>query len=159
MRSSLTIHDMGKPTIREVEVRDADSIAGLSCELGYPTDPDAMSTRLHDLLDSQDHTAFVTQDGEGCILGWIHVLLSTSLVSPPFAQIGGLVVRRDSRGRGLGRALVETAEDWARRHGLSEIRVRSNVVRDAAHRLYRQLGYENTKTQVNFRKSLNSRSS
>jgi len=46
------------------------------------------------------------------------------------------------------------AEDWAGRLGLDVMAVRSNVVRERARGFYEHLGYQVTKTQNAFRKSL-----
>jgi len=64
------------------------------------------------------------------------------------------VVHEDARGRGVGRALVSAAEDWARERGYTMVSVRSNVIRRDAHEFYKGLGYEPTKSQFKFRKKL-----
>jgi len=46
------------------------------------------------------------------------------------------------------------AEQWARVHGFALMRVRSNVVRERAHRFYEREGYARVKTQAVFRKAL-----
>jgi GNAT superfamily N-acetyltransferase len=63
-------------------------------------------------------------------------------------------VARAERRRGLGRGLLERAEDWARARGLGAVRVRSRLERADAHAFYTRLGYRETKRQVQFRKEL-----
>jgi GNAT superfamily N-acetyltransferase len=58
------------------------------------------------------------------------------------------------RGSGAGRALVEHVEAWARERGALEVSLRTNIVRDGAHKFYQHLGYEVQKTQHKFRKPL-----
>jgi GNAT superfamily N-acetyltransferase len=65
-----------------------------------------------------------------------------------------LIVDQQIRSRGIGKALLHTAEQWARSHGCNDISVRSNVTRDRAHRFYTRNGYEHTKTQKSFHKRL-----
>ncbi|MCK4726727.1 MAG: GNAT family N-acetyltransferase, partial [Anaerolineales bacterium] len=76
------------------------------------------------------------------------------LVVEPFAEIGGLVVIEEWRASGVGRALLKTAETWARDRVVSGMRVRSNIIREGAQRFYEHLGYNNVKTQKVFLKEL-----
>ena len=46
------------------------------------------------------------------------------------------------RGRGLGRALLRAAEDYAASQGATEIRLGVLAKNDAARRLYRDYGFE-----------------
>ncbi|MGD8328256.1 MAG: GNAT family N-acetyltransferase [Acidobacteriota bacterium] len=145
---------MSEIRIRRAQSDDAESLAHLSGELGYPAAAAAVAQRLAVLLDRGDHAVLVAESAEGRVLGWAHAFVAHRLESPSFAEIGGLVVSEGVRGQGIGRCLVAAAERWARNRGLGAIRVRSNVVREEAHAFYRRLGYENLKEQAVFRKSL-----
>ena len=68
------------------------------------------------------------------------------------AELIGLVVDSAARRRGLGRALVDAAEQWARSRGLTTVKVRSNVTRELSHPFYEALGYVREKTQHSYRK-------
>ena len=76
------------------------------------------------------------------------------LEDAPFAELAGLVVDDAVRGAGVGAALLNAAEAWARSEGFATMRVRSNVVRERAHRFYEREGYERIKAQAVFRKAL-----
>lgn len=71
-----------------------------------------------------------------------------------FAELAGLVVDESVRGSGVGAALLAAAEDWARAQGFASMRVRSNVIRERAHRFYEREGYARIKAQAVFRKPL-----
>lgn len=141
-------------SLRPAAPNDAAALAGLATELGYPSRSDAVARRL-DRLAAHDGNAVLVAVGDGgAVVGWIHVFATFRVESDGFAEIGGLVVREKLRGEGIGRLLVEAAEGWAREAGLGQVRVRSNVVREATHRFYAHLGYDATKRQQVFAKRL-----
>ena len=139
--------------IRPIVPDDADAAAQLSGELGYPLVRAAMRARLDALSASAEHGVFVAcLDGQ--VVGWIHVAAVLHMQSDPRAEIGGLVVSASVRGRSIGAALVARAEAWAREHGFGTILVRSQVMREAAHRFYLREGYTRTKTSAVFSKPI-----
>ena len=87
-------------------------------------------------------------------VGWVHVVFAEYVDAEACAAIAGLVVDRDHRRLGIGRALVDRAETWARDRGCSMVRLTSSATRNAAHRFYENLGYANIKTQYSFIKPL-----
>ena len=132
---------------------DAEALAPLVAELGYPTAPAALRARLERLLAAADQTVLVAAGGRE-LLGWVHVQEFLSLASAPAGLITGLVVAPAARRSGVGRQLVIAAEGWARARGLASMRLRARVARSSAHSFYRALGYEAVKRQVQFRKEL-----
>jgi len=70
------------------------------------------------------------------------------------AELGGVVVFAEQRGRGLGRLPMEQAEGWARDGGCEVAYVRSNVAHERAHRFYEGIGYEHIKTSRVFLKRM-----
>ena len=58
------------------------------------------------------------------------------------------------RGAGIGKVLVARVEKWAREKELTCVTLRSNVIREPAHKFYKTLGYKIIKTQHAFRKNL-----
>jgi GNAT superfamily N-acetyltransferase len=141
-------------SIRHGERKDAVAIARLSGELGYAADASTVAKRLVFLSERAGNAVFVAEAAEGETIGWVHVFAAHRLESPAFAELGGLVVAQKLRGRSVGRALVDEAEAWARDEGLTGMRVRSNVVREAAHGFYSRLGYVEIKSQAVFHKRL-----
>lgn len=138
--------------IRTAQTEDAGRIAALSGQLGYPSSGASIRRRLRNLLGNSEHAIWVAEADEGTVAGWIHIFVKQLLESDREAEIGGLVVDREFRGRGAGKALVERAERWAKARRLKSLYVRSNVVRKDAHIFYQKLGYKIIKTQSAFRK-------
>jgi GNAT superfamily N-acetyltransferase len=139
--------------IRQLTASDADSVAALSHQLGYPCSASDLRSRIEQLLHSSERTAFAAIL-DGRLVGWIDIAMERHLQSPEVAVIGGLVVHEDVRGRSIGRRLCQAAEDWARSRGLSIVRVRSQVKRQEAHRFYQRDGYQLVKTSAVFEKKL-----
>jgi GNAT superfamily N-acetyltransferase len=130
---------------REATASDAAALAALSTQLGYATQPGEAAERLSALGSAG--TVLVAEEN-GAVLGWIHVCGVQFFQSPPFAEVGGLVVDEAYRGRGAGKLLLEACARWAAEHGYRKLRVRSNVVREDAHRFYEREGFQRVKTQV-----------
>jgi len=142
------------PRIRPMRPEDAAEVAVLAGELGYPATTEEVARRFAAFDGREDLVALVAEDTGGRILGWIQAHAELLLESDPTPVIGGLVVREGARDRGVGKRLLETVESWAAARGYAGIRVRSNVVREQAHRFYERAGYARTKTQHNFTKRL-----
>ena len=138
---------------RPARAADAPAIAALVAQLGYDTAPSDVADRLARLLARSDHR-FVVAEGDGQLLGWVHVELSESVDVGSLAVIAGLVVDRAHRRQGVGAALMAEAEAWARQQGCPLMRLRSSATRTPAHRFYEGLGYRNVKTQYSFVKPL-----
>ena len=137
-------------SVRPLSPTDAPAVLRLTHQLGYDIASEDQKALLADIAPDG---VFVAVDGEE-VIGWVHAFRCVMLQTEPFAEIAGLVVDEDRRGTGVGRALVHRIESWAAEQGLREIRVRSNVVREGAHRFYPQLGYSVVKTSTTFLKTL-----
>jgi len=134
---------MDEITIRHVTVDDAPALSDLSSQLGYGRAAEAIRQWILDERGSR--VALVAESG-GEAVGWLEAHEMELLQYPRFLEIGGLVVAEHMRGRGIGRRLVEALVEWGRDRWHTEIRVRSNVVRDAAHPFYEGLGFVRQKT-------------
>ena len=141
-------------TIDQMQLEDAAAVAALTTQLGYPSTEADIRYRLGVISQRSDARLFIARDGAGTVVGWIHVQATLSLESDHRAEIWGLVVSELARGAGVGRRLVETAEEWALLRGITVMVLRSNQLRTDARGFYLHLGYTITKTQSAFRKRL-----
>ena len=128
-------------SIRPGQSDEAAALADLSTQLGYPSDAETMRERLMQVRDAGAGEVFVAVDAASAVLGWTHVVPRLHIEEVPFAELAGLVVGDSARSRGIGALLLRAAEDWARNRGFARLRVRSNVVRERAHRFYLREGY------------------
>jgi ribosomal protein S18 acetylase RimI-like enzyme len=137
--------------IRPAATADAPAIAELAGQLGYPAEASVLAARLASL---DDRSTVYVAESDGAVVGWIHCCERRTLGSDPQAEVLGLVVAEDQRGRGIGRALMARAEDWANERGFACVRLNSAVHRDGAHGFYSALGYTEIKRQAVFVKHL-----
>ena len=134
--------------------RDAEAIAHLAGQLGYPSTANQVRERLDALEKHPENATFVATARGGEVVGWIQLSEVRSLDADARAEIASLIVDAENRSSGVGRLLVERGEAWARDRGLNIIGVHSNVVRERAHRFYERLGYVVIKSQKVFLKTL-----
>jgi GNAT superfamily N-acetyltransferase len=137
--------------IRPATAADAPAMADLAGQLGYPAEASVMVARLAS-LDARG-TVFVAEC-DGAVAAWIHCHERRTLAAEPVAEVLGLVVAEEQRGRGIGSALMARAEVWAKAHGFDRVRLNSAVHRDGAHDFYSALGYSESKRQVVFVKDV-----
>ena len=140
--------------IRRAKSSDAEQIAALSGQLGYPATAAQIRKRMQGIKPDSQHAVFVAESAEDGVIGWVHVSRQPLLEVEIRAEVNGLVVAEGQRSLGAGARLLAAAEDWARKHGCKGMSVRSNVIRERAHQFYERRGYEHYKTQKSFRKPL-----
>jgi GNAT superfamily N-acetyltransferase len=140
--------------IRRARISDAPQLAELSGQLGYPTTAAEITKRMRRLRPTSQNALFVAESPDTGVVGWTHVSVTHLVEVGTRAELNGLIVGEGQRSAGAGARLLEAAEDWARKRGCPSMSVRSNVIRDRAHKFYERQGYEHYKTQKAFRKEL-----
>ena len=83
---------------------------------------------------------FVAEDERG-IVGRLSVARDSHPASPHVADLG-LMVAAGQRRRGIGRALLERAVEWAREVGVMKLELHVFPHNEPAIRLYEQFGFE-----------------
>lgn len=137
--------------IRDATVADAQPVADLLAELGYPWPVDVMAARIAAFTQAGE-SALLAFDGDRA-LGLVTMHVTPVLHRPTgVGRITAMVVTESSRGKQVGRALVEEAERRLAAKGCALVEVTSNQSRTPAHAFYERLGYE--KTSYRFKKSL-----
>ena len=130
--------------IRAAADPDAESIARLMGELGYPSTPEQVRARMARVAGDDPYAAFVAEV-DGAVAGFLGLQTGWAYEHDrPFARIITLVVDARVRRRGVGAALVEFAEVWARERGAYVLMLTTNVRRQEAHRFYESVGFSRT---------------
>jgi GNAT superfamily N-acetyltransferase len=147
--------DARGPRIRTARAADAERLAELTTQLGYPTTPPQAAQRLaHITAAARSNALLVAVDEADDVIGWAHVALRPSLEHDAAAQLAGLVVDDTVRSGGVGAALLAASEAWAAEHGAGVMLVSSRATRLRAHRFYGRHGYGLCKESVWLRKPL-----
>lgn len=131
--------------IRPATAGDADRIAALLTEEGYPAGPSDIASRLKRfaLADS----AVLVADVDGVPIGFIALHRVPRFEhDDSVVRILALVVDGAARERGVGHLLMAAAEDFGRQNGDAFVEVTAGRHRPDARHLYEALGYDATVT-------------
>jgi GNAT superfamily N-acetyltransferase len=139
--------------IRDATIDDAERVAQLMTELGYPTTVEAMTDRLGAIVADPNYATFVADAG-ACVVGVAGATLGKYYENDGvYCQLLVLSVSSTARGQGTGTRLVETVERWAASQGARAIVVNSALHRGDAHGFYERRQY--ARTGYRFVKQLN----
>jgi ribosomal protein S18 acetylase RimI-like enzyme len=130
-----------KVTVRAVEATDFEALADLMTQLGYQTRASEMQMRMEPILANKNYATFVgVSDGKVC--GMVGTFTRyTYEHNSPSAMILALVVSEKMRGRGVGEALIATAEKNLAQRNIKRVAVNARFERTRAHEFYEKLGY------------------
>lgn len=121
---------------------DADDVAGLLGELGYPCEVAEAAERIAAVLGDPRQVLVVARcQGRVCGLVALDFMYYLPLGTTT-CRITALVVTSESQGRGLGRQLLREAERRARAAGAARLELTSGSQRTDAHAFYRACGYD-----------------
>lgn len=121
--------------IRGAELTDLDALVEIENRC---FDSDRLSRRSFRHLLTRGRAATLVAESGGVVVGYVLVLFSHGTLH---ARIYSLAVDPAARGQGLGRDLVEAAEDAAKDQECSEIRLEVRKDNAEAIGLYESLGY------------------
>jgi len=129
---------------RAASAEDADRVANLLEQLGYPSSPEAAARRLEALAASRHDNVWVAER-DGTVVGLVAIHVSSSLERDgEVAKVSAIVVDEAARRRGVGNQLMTLAEREARRRGCVLLFLTTSERRQDAHAFYRRLGFEET---------------
>jgi len=119
--------------------------------------PPLTGAALEEIVQSPATVLFVARDAtSGAILGSLTLVVFNAPTGPR-AWIEDVVVASQTRGRGVGAALMFAAMDRAGAAGSKTIDLTSRPSREAANRLYVRLGFVRRETNV-YRRTLETES-
>ena len=140
-----------KPAVRPAMPRDSAAVTELILYLGHEIDQKAVRRNIA-ALSKAGEPPLVAVEGKR-VIGLVGIHKTPTVHRPaPLGRLTILVVAEDAQNRGIGRMLVEAAEQALRKAGCKQVEVTSNDRRSRAHAFYRHLGYE--RTSMRFFKTL-----
>lgn len=132
---------LADPDLRSASLIDADDVAALLGELGYPCETPEAAERIAAITEN-DRQALVVARCDGRVCGLVALDFMYYLpLGTTTCRITALVVTSEVQGRGLGRQLLREAERRARAAGAARLELTSGSQRTDAHAFYRACGY------------------
>ncbi len=137
--------------VRRAEPRDASELVDLARTVGSEEEGWLITNgewrsaseerRYLRAIRRSRHAAVLVAEVPERIVGRLSIARDPHPASGHVADVG-VMVARDHRRQGAGRALMAAAEDWARSVGVSKIELHVFPYNAAALALYESLGYE-----------------
>ena len=116
-------------------------IPQLSQNCSLPTKKD-----LEAIVNSSSTLLFIAEENNE-ILGTMTLVLN-KIPTGDKVWIEDVVVDKSTRGKGVGKALIETAIEYATKNNIKKINLTSSPDRVAANKLYQKLGFVKRETNV-----------
>lgn len=132
--------------VQKAAQHDVAGITALSLELGYNVTSEQTAQLLSAIQEDDNNIVWVAISNVS-VVGWMQVCYNIRLESGSFCEIVGLVISKESRGKGIGSQLLSKAINWTQDKGCKKLRVRSNIIRDDAKAFYLKSGFTITKQQ------------
>lgn len=114
---------------------------------------DQLEDKILDVLNHDDEKIFIAVcDDE--VIGYIYVNIYDVLYQEPIANVVSFILNMNKKHNGVGKTLIEAAENWAKDKGIKKARIVSDVNRTHGHSLFKKLGYVINETDFEFKKAL-----
>jgi aminoglycoside 6'-N-acetyltransferase I len=112
---------------------------------------------LEQVLEDPQQAVFFAVRGDGTPCGFLEASLrdyAEGCVTGPVGYIEGWYVDDDVRHNGVGRRLVQAAEDWARSLGMTEMGSDTWLDNEMSIAAHLRMGYQEVERLVHFAKKL-----
>jgi GNAT superfamily N-acetyltransferase len=139
-------------TIKPATANDLESLVALlnilfSIEQDFTPDETAQRRGLEMLLNNPNNgQIFVAHHPTAKVIGMVsaQLVISTAMGSPS-AWLEDMVVFEPFRGQGVGKALLESATEWAKSKGSKRIQLVADADNEPALEFYKHLNWQPTR--------------
>jgi aminoglycoside 6'-N-acetyltransferase I len=154
---------MFDPSVRDADLTDAAAIAAMCAILWPDATAEEHRAEIEQLLKTRmsgtlPATVFVAEDEGGELTGFLLVALRSHAdgcdPKHPVGFVEGWFVFEPFRQRGIGRALMHVAEDWASTQGCKEMASDTWIDETISQNAHEALGFEIVDRCVHFRRQL-----
>ena len=127
--------------IRRVTYKDIDPLLNLIYELGYSPKKGVIIKSIAEYNRSAGYDVFVAED-EGKVVGCISLhVMKLFHMEGNSGRITSIVISRENRGKGIGKALVNVADQYFKSMDCVKAEVTSADYRKEAHSFYLSEGF------------------
>ncbi len=130
--------------IRPANLSDLDALVQLEARC---FDTDRVSRRSFHYLLTRGHAMLLVDEEHNGLCGYALIRFQARSAR---ARLYSIAIDHEHRSRGIGRALLTAAEDTARKHGASSMRLEIRKDNHVAARLYGKMGYQPFGTYLNY---------
>lgn len=112
---------------------------------------------MNEILESASEDVFFAARSDGGLSGFVETALRSradGCETSPVGYVEGWYVDEDARRAGVGRALIDAAEAWARGQGCRQMASDAELWNEVSQRAHGALGYEVAARLVLFKKDL-----
>ncbi|MEN9434600.1 MAG: hypothetical protein RLZZ422_2189 [Pseudomonadota bacterium] len=127
-------------SIRLAEPKDAEAMAELLTQLGYANLPKQLAQFLNQAMPQQVNLVGVLDKKIVAVMSLMYFDYLPSLER--YCRITTLVVEEKLRGWGIGKQLIDYAQQYATHHHCQVLELTTGLQRTAAHQFYESLGFE-----------------
>jgi aminoglycoside 6'-N-acetyltransferase I len=143
--------------IRKARLEDRDDWLRMRRALWDDCPDDEHAREIEEISASESEEVFLAVRPDGGLCGFLEVAIRSRADGcdrQPVGYVEGWFVDPDARRQGVGRALVEGAEAWARSKGCRQMASDAELWNTISHQAHGALGYHETGRVVTFKKDL-----
>lgn len=143
---------MNEIQIREAQEKDALKLSELMKQLGYPISTEIILARIKLYQSNQAYFSYVAEINN-CVIGSISVaIIDYFHREGRFARIVAMIVDEDYRKQGVGKQLIDRAEQAIKKYHCDFVELTSGMHREGlgSHNFYQKLGYIDAKDKKKY---------
>ena len=109
---------------------------------------------MKQIFVSNDWFCYFLEEESGQIAGFVELSLRNIVdgcLSSPVAYLEGLYLKKEYRGKGLGRETIKTIKSWCKNKGFTELAMDTELANIEAQKFFAAIGFHETYRIVQFR--------